>query len=126
MDYSFLFHILIKEIDTLAEQVITRVASKYAVIFVGINQLAEILVGLNKGIHIYSCVLIVHIIIGQTMNKQEGTTQLFCTGNGAYLIIARCILLWCTHKTLRINGVIEAPAGRRSNCHATTEDGTSL
>jgi hypothetical protein len=70
VDYSFLFHILIKEIDTLAEQVITCITSKYAVIFVGVDQLTEILVSLHYGIHIDCRVLIVYIIISQSVNQQ--------------------------------------------------------
>lgn len=51
-------------IDGLTEEVIARITTKDAVIAVGIDQLAEILIGLNKCLYIFCRILIMYIVVG--------------------------------------------------------------
>ena len=103
-----LFYLFHEEIDTLAEQVEARVATIDAMITVGIYQLTEVLVGLHQCLGIFRRITIVDVIIGSAVTQQQGTMQLGDTGNGVVLV-ARGILLRCTHETLRIDGIVEAP-----------------
>ena len=43
-----------------------------------------------------------------------------------HLVVTAFVFIRCTHITLRIDGVIIAPAGRRSYRHTSLEDRTSL
>ena len=60
----------LKEVQALAEEVVTGVAAKDAVIAVGIDQLTEVLVGLHQRLDILSRVAIVYVVVGQSVTEQ--------------------------------------------------------
>ena len=60
-------------IDGLTEQVIPGIPAKDAVVTICIDQLTEILVGLDQCLHIFCRIAVMHIIIGQTVTKEQRT-----------------------------------------------------
>ena len=59
----FLLKLRHKEVGNLAQQVVASVATIDAVVAVGVHQLTEILVGLNKSLGILVHVLRMHIVV---------------------------------------------------------------
>ena len=87
----------------LTEKVVPRVSAKDAVVAIGIDQLPEILIFLNQGLHILGRVPVMHIVVSETMTEQQRTMQQGCPGNGIHLVVTRLILLRCTHVAFRID-----------------------
>ena len=61
---------IVEEVYALAEQMVTGVATIDAVIAIGIDQLAEVLVGLHQCLNIFSSVLVVHVVVSQSVTEQ--------------------------------------------------------
>ena len=76
IDYSdahSLFQMVVEPFCNLAQQMATSVATKDAMIAVGIDILLKVLICLYQSLRIFKCVLWMHIIISQTMAKQQST-----------------------------------------------------
>ena len=71
--FLVLFQVLLQEVDTLAEQVVARVATIDAVVAVGIHLLLEVLVGLYQCLAVVGSIAEVHIIISNTMTNHQLT-----------------------------------------------------
>ena len=70
--FLVLFQVLLQEVDTLAEQVVARVATIDAVVAVGIQLLTEVLVGLDQCLAVFGGIAIVDIVVCQAVNFSCG------------------------------------------------------
>ena len=104
---------------------VAGVASEDAVIAVGIEEFAEVLVCLNERLRVFVGVLRMNIVVGCAVADEECAVKLRGTLNGIGGVTVR-ILLRCAHVALCIYRVVILPVGRRSYCHAGTEDATTL
>ena len=66
-----------------------------------------------------------HIVIGYSMTKEQCTMQVIDSLYRIHLV-AILIFLRSTHITLRIDGIVESPTGRRSHSHTSLEDWTTF
>ena len=89
-------------------EVVSRVATIYAVIAVGIYQLAEILVSLYQRFSIFGCIAEMYVVVSLSVTEQQGTMQIVYTADGT-VVITCSILLWRTHIALGINRIVIAP-----------------
>ena len=102
---------------------IAGIAAIDAVVAVGVDELAEVFVGINESGDVLGGVLIVHVVIGQTVTEQQGSAELIDTGDGTDAVVAIGVLVGRAHEALGIDGVVEAPARGRGDGDAAAEYG---
>ena len=81
---------------------VAGVAPIDAVVAVGVDIHAEILIGLHQCFGILKSVLRMHIVVGQSVTEQQSAVQFAGSGYGA-VIVARGVLLRRAHETLCID-----------------------
>ena len=74
-----LLQVLLEPVGNLAQEMIASVASKDAVIAVGIPYFLEVLVCLYQSLGILVSILWMHIVICHAMTNQQGSMQLIGT-----------------------------------------------
>lgn len=110
-------------IDSLTEQVISRIPAKDTMVAVRIDQLPEILISLDQRLDILGRIAIMHIVVGQPVTEEQSPMQLGGSADRIHLVVSSLVLLRSTHIPLRVDGVIKPPACRRGNSDTSAEDG---
>lgn len=87
------------------------VATRYAVILVGIEHCRELLIGFFQGGDEIGSILKMHIIVTRPMDNQEFSLQLRCIRDRRTIFVAVRIILRRPHVPFRINVIIESPIG---------------
>ena len=123
--FLVLFQVLLQEVDTLAEQVVARVATIDAVVAVGIQLLTEVLVGLDQCLAVFGGIAIVDIVVCQAVNNHQVALQAVDARQGI-VVVTSGVLLRGTHETLAIDGVVVTPGGWWCDGYATAEDAPTL
>lgn len=70
-----LLHLFNKKVCNLSEQVVASVATIDAVVAVGVDVHAEILVCLNKSLRVFICVLWMHVVVCKAMTDKEAAAE---------------------------------------------------
>ena len=107
MDEPRLFQLFLKEIGYLAQQVVACIAAIDAMVAVGVIQLFEVFVGLNKRFCILKGVLRMHIVVCQAVANEQGSMQIVGARHGV-VVVSLGILFGRTHVSLGVDGVVVA------------------
>ena len=69
-----LFQLIDEELTDLAQQMLACVSTVDAMVAIGVDVHLEVLVGLHQRLSIFKGVLRMHIVVGQSVAEQQGTT----------------------------------------------------
>ena len=103
-----LLHLFYKEVSNLSEQVVASVATIDAVVAVGVDVHAEILVSLDQSLRVFISVLWMHVVVGKAMTDKEAAAET-CRSLDRVGVVTSRVLLRSTHIALCVYGVVETP-----------------